>query len=434
MSKKRKDNLESFFRKGLGAQRFEYVEDDWVELEAKLDEADRSRALFWRNVLAATAVVIGLALLLFNLAGDADLKEESSSTTVHPDRLDHLELDGEEGIERQSLKSAETLDKEEDSQYSPDDEDTSTDPSSPQTEQAKLARSEQLPGTNAPSEIPHDAASLSPSNAQIIGQIQINDIMTSAVGTTLRTKSAGRFNELELAKGPVVGVGLSASDMGEEPFPERGRDSRFALGLMLGPDVSSVGMSDYTSPGLSLGMNLEYYILSRLTFNGGLIVGTKKYMAKGREYGKGRGLWTRGVVPDTTMGSCLVLDIPINVRFYPVAGDRHRLFVSTGISSYIFLTEDYDFLYAVNAPDLIQGWEGKNEVQNYFGVVNLSLGYELRLERHLHLQVEPFFKLPLDQLGFGNVELLSTGVYFTLKYRFQRRRQHLAGESSKSTE
>ena len=230
------------------------------------------------------------------------------------------------------------------------------------------------------------------------------------------------MNSLLLPDPPIQGVeGLAEESIAADPG--KAVDSRFALGVMLGPDLSSIGLSDYRSPGFNLGLNLEYYIIPKLTINGGAIIGTKKYMAKGREYGKGRGLWTRGVVPDTTMGQCTVLDIPINLRYYPLGGKRHKLFLSSGISSYIFLTENYEFIYEMNAPDLIQGWNGKNEVQNYFGILNLSLGYQLALPNNFFLQVEPYFKLPLAKVGFGNVDLMTTGVFFTAKYRFRKRGQ-----------
>ena len=103
MSKKKKDNLENFFRKGLGAYDFEFREDDWVELEARLNEADRSRALFWRNVFAiSTAILIGITLWLMNLSGDGDLDEQSLPLITNESSVKKGETDQSESLKSPS--------------------------------------------------------------------------------------------------------------------------------------------------------------------------------------------------------------------------------------------------------------------------------------------------------------------------------------------
>ena len=54
-----------------------------------------------------------------------------------------------------------------------------------------------------------------------------------------------------------------------------------------------------------------------------------------------------------------------------------------------------------------------------FGIYNFSLGYQKAIGSQWFLEIEPFIKVPLGGVGFGEVKLWSTGSFFSLKYNFR---------------
>jgi len=114
-----------------------------------------------------------------------------------------------------------------------------------------------------------------------------------------------------------------------------------------------------------------------------------------------------------------VIDIPINIRYYFSTPQKHRFFASTGLSSYIMLSEDYYYHYQdYNNPRLVDSWHLNNENQHWFGIYNLSFGYQRGLGSDWFFEIEPFIKVPMSGVGFGQVDLWTTGCYFSVKYNF----------------
>jgi hypothetical protein len=200
----------------------------------------------------------------------------------------------------------------------------------------------------------------------------------------------------------------------------KGADSSpWSIGFGYAPDFSLVGSGGATSPGTNLGFAIEYRLGDRWSLQTGLTYSMKRYEAAGEDYNPPPGFWYYGREPDNAEGECDVLDIPLNVRYYFKPQRNHRFFASTGISSYLMLTEEYYYEYdGYQSPDQVDSWSGRNENQHYFGVYNLSVGYQRSFGNRWALEIEPFIKLPLGGVGFGRVNLWSTGSTFSLKYRF----------------
>lgn len=196
--------------------------------------------------------------------------------------------------------------------------------------------------------------------------------------------------------------------------------SPWFLGFGYAPDISMVGFSEVTKPGTNLSIILEYQLNRRWSINSGITYSKKNYTAKGEDYNPPKGFWDYGFVPDMTEGYCEVIDIPLNIRYYFKPEKINRLFASTGLSTYLMLTEEYFYQYKKNDPQhLVQSWSGKNENQHYFAIYNMSVGYQRAIGKRWFLEIEPFIKLPLTGVGFGRVDLWSTGALFSLKYNFR---------------
>jgi hypothetical protein len=197
------------------------------------------------------------------------------------------------------------------------------------------------------------------------------------------------------------------------------RFGRWALQLSLAPDWSTVGTAKRFKLGEHIGLSLEYQLLRRLSFTAGISYSNKVYVANPDEYMPYPGIWQRVPKPDEIDAGCQVLEVPINVRYYAFASSRSRWFVSTGISSYWMLRERYQYNYNYTAYPRPNGVkEVNNENRHLFSIVNLSLGWEKSLSPYLRFQIEPYLKLPLGEVGYGKVRLVTAGVFLNLKYQF----------------
>jgi len=251
-----------------------------------------------------------------------------------------------------------------------------------------------------------------------------NDLSTNKVDERTNFERAAKVapntEDIELIEQQPLPDQIKGANLNiEDPPVVEASASPWFLGFGYGPDVSLVGFSEVTKPGTNLSILLEYQLNRRWSINSGITYSKKNYKAKGEDYHPPKGFWDYGVVPDMTDATCEVIDIPINIRYYFRPAKSNRLFASTGLSTYLMLTEDYKFQYARDDPQyLVLSWSGKNENQHYFAIYNLSVGYQRSMGKQWFLEIEPFVKLPLTGVGFGEVDLWSTGASFSLKYNF----------------
>jgi hypothetical protein len=118
--------------------------------------------------------------------------------------------------------------------------------------------------------------------------------------------------------------------------------------------------------------------------------------------------------------ACHVLDIPVNVYYSIFRNRQNRFFAGAGFSTYLMLTEEYHLKYDnYYGQDPVRDYTVKNENQHYFGIINLSAGYTRELSTRWALQVEPYLKLPIQDIAAAEVRLNSFGALIALKYRFR---------------
>ena len=200
---------------------------------------------------------------------------------------------------------------------------------------------------------------------------------------------------------------------------ERGLSVRFVVA----PDLSSIGLKNFSRPGTNIGGLLEYRLARRWSVQAGVIQSTKIYRALPEDYTVPTGTWKGGGKPENVDGLCNMLDIPINLRYdiivKPQAGSRW--FVSSGVTSYVMEKENYDYNYAAHTYPYPKTYGVDTTTGGYgFSTLNLSIGYERSFSRRLSWQVEPFIKVPLKGVGYFKTNLMSTGAFFSIRYKLTK--------------
>jgi hypothetical protein len=192
--------------------------------------------------------------------------------------------------------------------------------------------------------------------------------------------------------------------------------SRFGVRLILSPDINSIENLETSPLGGSLGLLFEYKISKKLTLQTGMIYSNKKYGGS-FDYYRNWPDWSKYHTskPTNVDGGCKMIDLPINLRLNLFQKPKQTWFVSSGITSYLMMNENYTYNYAW-APPKDVNWS--DNTKYYWSVLNFSVGFEKQISKHLSLQIEPYLKTPLKGVGRGGVNLYSSGLLFSTKYEF----------------
>ena len=188
--------------------------------------------------------------------------------------------------------------------------------------------------------------------------------------------------------------------------------------LLVAPDFSSTNMKDlYNSLGQTVGLQFSRTNREKLMWNFGLLLNNKIYTAGKGEYVPTLGYNRTGEEPDLTDAKCLVLEIPVSLGLRLFKTNRGSVWTNVGVSSFVFLSEKYEYFYEVYDPNLATGWEGKNENKHIAAAVGISFVYAHQLSEKASLIFEPYFKSTIQPVGHGNVDLLSSGLNVGFNYK-----------------
>jgi hypothetical protein len=188
----------------------------------------------------------------------------------------------------------------------------------------------------------------------------------------------------------------------------------FYVGLIAGPDVSTVKFQSVNNLGFSLGALIGYRFNNLLSVETGLIWDKKYYYSNG-EYYKKDGV---ALPPTTTLdGSCSMFEIPVAIRFDFATKKNHGFFAKTGLSSYLMTSENYTFNSSLNPyPYHVKNDSLRN---NIFSILQISGGYERVISDKTKVRVEPYVKIPLQGIGKGDMPIASFGIYIGITHSFR---------------
>jgi hypothetical protein len=255
---------------------------------------------------------------------------------------------------------------------------------------------------------------------QSVGDTPLTDLPTEDLASTIKKQNHTRamvpapddsVAETEVMKEETK---IEMSDSTHEKSTRKmdSGGSAWYVKATFAPDYSTVAGSQPGQAGTNYGVLLGFQWASRWSVETGVLRSNKVYTASGGEYA--------GYPTDRLSGSCMMLDIPVNVYYRIGLGKRTRFFAGSGLSSYLMQEEDY--VSYVDTPYGTEEYEWSVTGQNkeWLQVLNLSIGLEQQLSSQWSLQVEPFWKAPLAGVGEGDVALASFGAFFSLKYSFRK--------------
>tara|TARA_R110001592_G_C13171168_1_gene749852 strand:+ start:2762 stop:3967 length:1206 start_codon:yes stop_codon:yes gene_type:complete len=396
---KPKDGLEQIAKEAAEKAHFEFNDSAWVAMEKKLDGVKRAPFAWWKIWGLAGLLVILLLIFLWpnndqiNGLEDQEIPEKQNTEL---NENTHFDNEVSKPILKESIPAGVTTNQ------SRQKVSAETKPNLSTQENSKTVAIQNK--SIAYGEVGRAE------EQQTTGQ-EVDELKLPLEKALLRWCPLASLPSLSL---PPMELGSFSS---EEAIDSTTSYKRWVFGVVISGDMSATTLSGFKKPGPLVGLMVEYFVNKDLSIQTGLSYGSKKYSALGSEYEAP--YWAQGSAYSvaSVYANCRVIDIPLNIQKYFDSKNGNRFFIGTGLSSYLMLSEDYDYEYTYGQVGWPEHWQIKNQNQHYFGILNLTAGFEKPLTEKLGLSLAPYLKAPLTGIGAGKVKLLSFGVNAAIKLR-----------------
>lgn len=456
------DRLEQFFRKTTSRPDVSFHEEDWKKLEARLAAQDSAvsptKGISKKSVVVTTLSALLLIILAtwvasyyeFSLVrkstkeqADVAQSENSFNSATAPQTAVTLKKDeaggragnteretgktepengnGSQGrVEEDEVAGARNLATQNDS------ENTGLSGEAPEQQQD---RKNTFGNSNVTTRLPEATRD----ETRIVNRPFISEISKEQIARdwmeVLSHQSRHKQRATVILPGAEEGeTGVAESVAAKEETSEQpnyATTPRLSLLLFFAPDFSSTSLNRYTAPGIAFGGMIHYHVRSRWSVAAGVIKNQKQYTGKGEDYTPPNGYWryyTNGKIPSTIEGECSVLEFPLMVQYTLHQTARNRFRAGVGTSSYLMLDESYRYYFDEPNPGTREGWASKDPSRFMFNMVNFTLAYERQIAPGLMIGVEPYLKIPIEEIGWTNLKLFSTGASISMRYVILRKK------------
>ncbi len=210
----------------------------------------------------------------------------------------------------------------------------------------------------------------------------------------------------------------------------RKKKKEIRLGFVFSPQVNHAE-NDYDSEiCFAGGVSSELPLFLNFKLDVGLLI-SKQNIGIDSEIERTEGTETYGRAQSKKMDAqLLALDIPINLKYNLIENSGNSFFISAGISSRAYFSENYNSAYY--AEDLLTLGEKPGRTNTVLQeeektvkafkrfdtakILNFSFGMDYRFRNGMGLQIEPFIKYPLGLLTSENIKLGSGGIQFRVYF------------------
>jgi hypothetical protein len=182
-------------------------------------------------------------------------------------------------------------------------------------------------------------------------------------------------------------------------------------------DISFIKFQKLSVPGFGIGVMGGYHFKNGISVETGVLYDKKNYYTKGEYFDKAKLSYLQSVNLISADGSCHMWEIPLNIKYDFSTQKKHNWFVTAGLSSYIMNKEYYNFQYEKNGVVNQKAYDFYHSSQDWFSVLNVGGGINIKTGKEYFLQVQPYYKIPLGGVGKGSLSLNSTGVNISVMRR-----------------
>ncbi|MGQ8337765.1 hypothetical protein ACUNWD_14545 [Sunxiuqinia sp. A32] len=380
-------DIDRLFREGLDSEsnHVAFVDDNWHILEQRLDAFEkRLGKVKWLKTLTSIAAVIVVTLSIWLLW--------TENQTLLPDEhlTENLESSKEELPKKQipiAKKKIEDVKKE------------SIEPHFYTSNENDLVQVDNAIKITTESRLPIPISTEDSLQVIIQGEIKEKDI-TSISGFEYPETTHLATTQLPIHEVLVIDP---KEKYIEKNDPEK--NNQFAISLLAAPAYNGIDNLNNGSMGGDFGILVTMNLTKKWSVSTGAIYAKKIYETGLDSYNSGYGSSNESVDAD-----CRILDIPLNLNYAVWQKGNTIVSLGTGISSYMMLKEDYHLYNTDQYNSQSQDVHLVNENQHWFSVLNLQANIQQRLNTNLSISIQPYLKLPFNDIGYANVKLQSIGL------------------------
>lgn len=195
------------------------------------------------------------------------------------------------------------------------------------------------------------------------------------------------------------------------------KEKAILAGLTGGFDYSTVRFTYGDKTGYNIGAIAGYQFNKHWSVITGAIFTRKNYHLKGSDYHPPKHSVASYLNIQSVKGYCNMWEVPLLARYTFSKQSHNNYFISAGISSYFMKQQKYNYDYITNGVSYDTTYAYNNTYNHVFSILHLSAGLEKKLGKHTGLLIEPYAKIPLGGVGYGNIRLSSFGINFSILLR-----------------
>jgi hypothetical protein len=197
------------------------------------------------------------------------------------------------------------------------------------------------------------------------------------------------------------------------------KPTKLTLSIIYAPALNGVNNFSNAKVGNDVGLLLTVGLTKNLSVTTGAIYAKKLYESDFKDYNPAyKPALTYD--PQSVYADCRVLDIPLNINYSLIKKGKNSFSVGTGISSYLMLKEDYRYVYSNSYNNPPYTYSISNQNKHWFGILNLEARYQRQLNPKFGLGLQPYMKIPLNDIGYGNVKLQSLGMAVNFNWNISK--------------
>ncbi len=400
MMEKDKNKIDELFRSGLSDANFDFDESHWQDIESRLDNERRvkRRKIVVLTSLAATLAAVLTIFFVWNnaLFKTNNLPGEINTAGISPEK----EVPENKTVQPKEYSPDETKRDQDWIAFQPNKRANNVFQISNETIVLQDIRLGKIADSNP-----------------IIGQERKLNTVFTIPSMEYNNQRLPHFN---LREEPVEGTGerLAAIYQPKESVGSNAQErERSVVSFLAGPDLTSVRGAGKSSLSENIGLAYSYPLTKALRVSVGATYAKKNYTSAYKFYAPSNPP-EMAQLPSNVSAVCDVLDVPLTASYTVLKGKKVKFNVSAGLSSYFMLKEKYTFDYegggSYGGSQKSAVYEVNGENQHIFGVADFSISIEKKINDKINIGVKPFVKMPLTGIGYGNVDLESKGVAFTL--------------------
>ncbi|MBH2004787.1 MAG: outer membrane beta-barrel protein [Sphingobacteriia bacterium] len=431
MNQNQDKEFENLFKRAAEHYPLDTDSADWDSVLSRLNEKEERKPFAFFNRRNTTVLLLLLAvgiisslvtgLIVWNKAGQQNNNSLIKKKIPAADSITGREKKIADQVYRKVIESLENGQR-----NSTTDQLYKQEITSQQQQQTSMRRKQQAPmqrqqtpvqQEQAPTPItakkmiaPQQDAVMAEKNAAVRKDTAAQQITGAATG--LRTDSVAK----DLATDSIA----QAPNLKKEKKKATPGSKNFYAGILYAQDKSSIGFESNKGQGYSWQFLAGYRLGKRWSIESGIHIEKKEYYTTGTHTNKavlnpeGTILWIES--------ESRLLEIPLTVKYDALLKQKHSLFASAGVSSYIINREDFEYEEEVYGVIQKSSVAFTKATGNLFSTINFSLGYQYKFGKIGSIRIEPYINLPVSGIGKGESPIISRGIYAGWVYDFHKRK------------